>query len=401
MRRAWIATTLGCCVASMVASGQSGPWTSAEAPLLSGHTQLTFHDQFVKAGEAYFNPEMTWIIFQAIARPEDEQAEPDEHYSMYAAPLVFENERVVGLGEVLLLSPHGSANTCGWFHPTEQGVVMFGSTLVPPSADLVPGYQRDTSKYSWAFPSEMEIVSSRIGSQLQIKPIFEQPGYTAEGSWSSDGRYILYANVNDERSTRLGRPDADLWIYDHTTKERTLIVEADGYDGGPFFSPDDKWICYRSDRRGDNQLQLFASELAFDEDGRPTGIVREIALTDNEDVNWAPYWHPSGKFWIYTSSAYSHLNYEVLAIEFAPDKPLEELKTFRVTDASGFDGLSVFSPDGRHMMWTSQRGQGASSQLWIARFHEEVARGQLLEAMPVISPVEMENGQPAVEADGS
>jgi Tol biopolymer transport system component len=207
--------------------------------------------------------------------------------------------------------------------------------------------------------------------------------------------------VNDERSTRLGRPDADLWIYDHQTKEPTLLVEADGYDGGPFFSPDDKWICYRSDRRGDNQLQLFAAELAFDESGRPTGIVREVALTDNKDVNWAPYWHPSGEYWIFTSSAYSHLNYEVLAIEFAPDKPLDKLKTFRVTDANGFDGLSVFSPDGRHMMWTSQRGAGASSQLWIARFHEEVARGQLLEAMPVISPVEIENSVPAEEADGS
>ena len=41
------------------------------------------------------------------------------------------------------------------------------------------------------------------------------------------------------------------------------IVQAKGYDGGPFFSPDGKRICYRSDRHGDNMLQIFVADLAF------------------------------------------------------------------------------------------------------------------------------------------
>ena len=40
----------------------------------------------------------------------------------------------------------------------------------------------------------------------------------------------------------------------------------------------------------------------------------------------------------------------------------------RVTHAAKFDGLPVFSSDGGRMMWTSQRGAGGSSQVWIADF---------------------------------
>ncbi len=357
-------------------------WQSDAEPMLSNHAQLTSASMFVKAGEAYFSPKMDWIVFQAIPVPA-EGGEPDEHYSMYAAPLKLgSGGEAASIGEPVLLSAPGSANTCGWFHPTEAGVVLFGSTLAPPSEDNVPGYQRDKSSYSWAFPTEMEIVSASIGSKLPPKPIFEQPGYTAEGSWSSDGRFILYANVDDARSEQLGRGDADLWVYDRETKVRTPLVTAVGYDGGPFFGPGDKWICYRSDRKGDDLLQLFAAELAYDDTGAITGIQREVVLSDNGDVNWAPFWHPSGEALLYTSSAHGHFNYEVLAVEFDPDKAAGELKQARVTEAAGFDGLSVFSPDGKWMMWTSQRGEGGSSQIWIGRFNTPVLRGRLMPEPP-------------------
>ena len=34
-------------------------------------------------------------------------------------------------------------------------------------------------------------------------------------------------------------------------------MAADGYDGGPFFSPDEKMICYRSDRQLNDLLQIY------------------------------------------------------------------------------------------------------------------------------------------------
>ncbi len=118
--------------------------------------------------------------------------------------------------------------------------------------------------------------------------------------------------------------------------------------------------------RGENLLQLFAAELEYDASGAITGVGREVQLTDNEHVNWAPYWHPSGRFMLYTTSEQGHSNYELYAIEFAPERA--EPRKVRVTSHDRFDGLGVFSADGRWMMWTAQRSPEGSSQLWIARF---------------------------------
>jgi TolB protein len=360
----------------------AAPDPAAEARVLSGHVQLTSRDQFLKAGEAYFSPDGAWIIFQATPAPA--AGEPGEdHYSMYVAKVVREGGEggaITGIEAPLLISPPGSANTCGWFHPTKPAEVLYGSTLLPPNTEDAPGYQRDSGRYKWAFPSEMEIVTQRVPAlEGRDEPLpspttlFTRAAYDAEGSWSRDGSSVLYAHVELARSEP-GRPDADIYIYDLAGGEHVKLVEAPGYDGGPFFSPDEKWIIYRSDRRGDNMLQLFASELRRDEDGRIVGIKREAQLTDNEHVNWAPFFHPSGEFLVYGTSEMGHFNYEVFAIEWDPSKGPEELKRVQITSTGGADVLPVFSPDGAWMMWTAQRGELAegeqrpSSQLWAARF---------------------------------
>jgi hypothetical protein len=378
-------------------------WQRLEAPILRNHVQLTSRDKFVKAGEAYFAPNGRWMIFQAVPVPA-EGKQPDPFYSMYVAKLVRTAEgRVTGIEEPILVSTPGSANTCGWFNPNDPSQILFGSTITPPAENQAAGFQVGTRKYQWQFPEETEVVTRRVkaiyedwqanlpkGTKVEVAssitetptPMFTRPRYDAEGSWSNDGRFVLYTHVREETPGKAGPndpprdtptlTDGDLWIFDTKTGKQTVLVEADGYDGGPFFSPDNKWICYRSDRRGDNQLQLFAAELAFDASGAPTGIKRELQLTDNADVNWAPFWHPSGKYLIYGSSSMGHDNYEVFAIEFNPDKPAKDLRTRRITQASFTDILPVFSPDGKNMMWTSQRAgtipgeQRPSSQVWIA-----------------------------------
>ncbi|MEK6701902.1 MAG: hypothetical protein AABZ53_06540 [Planctomycetota bacterium] len=393
-------------------------WAKLEAPFVTGQKQVTFRDKYVKAGESYFSSDGKWVIFQAVEVPGKDK-EPDGFYAMYVARLEGN-----AFTKVERVSPAGSANTCGWFHPTEPGIVLFGSTLVAPKDEGPAGYQRGTSKYRWAFPAEMEVVVARVdavGAEQSrdpvkyrklgtpqydfglkgsyAKPVFSRPNYDAECSFDKSGRFLLYSHIEDApkgdegkahgQVAHAAKADANIYIYDMKTRKQYPIVVAPGYDGGPFFGPDGRSICYRSDRKGNDLLQIFVADLKFEkgEDGVevPVGITQEYQLTDNEHVSWCPYWHPSGKFMVYATSEVSHANYEVFAIEIDRVKLGEAAKggggasvkvagarTRRITSADGADVLPAFNTDGSRVIWTSQRGpkidgeMKPSSQLWIA-----------------------------------
>lgn len=383
-------------------------WREAEAPLLSHWSQLTFRRDFVKAGEAYFSPDGRRIIFQAVPVPPAGQ-EPEQHYSMYVADLTRDAEGgPVGLANIRRVSPKGSANTCGWFHPKDENLILFGCTIDPPLAPNKPGFQVGTNKYVWSFPENMKIVTLDLrtlkeGEEPKPTPMFERPGYCAEASWDPSGRYVLYANVDPAKQTG-EKPDADIWVYDSVNKTQIPMVIAPGYDGGPFWSPDGSKICYRSDRAGTDLLQIYVSEVeqTFGKHPSPVGVKREFQLTTNEHVNWGPFWHPSGGFLVYATSEIGHRNYEVFALQVgelvaAPRKQIETIRTSdangketdvpsemaishmskRVTFANGADVLPAFRPDGKWMMWTAQRGEmiagetRPSSQLWMARWNAD------------------------------
>jgi len=359
-------------------------WAGAESSLLTNHVQLTSRDDFTRAGEAYFSPDSNWIVFQAVPVP-DAGGEPDPFYSMYVAKLIRDGDgKITGAEDPIRISPEGSANTCGWFHPTLDGVLLYGSTLAPPERDEESGFQVGSRKYVWQFPKEMDVVAtvvSEIASPAANVPttplpIFQppRPQYDAECSWSSSGRFVLYAHVREELTQ--DRQDADIWVYDDATRKHRVLIDADGYDGGPFFSPDDQWICYRSDRALNDLLQLYIAKLAYDDKGAITGVEREIQITNNRHVDWAPFWHPSGEFLVYGTSEVGHHNYELFAIHVGPAMRGEtdpaKLPRRRVTHASGADILPVFNADGSLLMWCAQRGptvegdEKPSSQVWIA-----------------------------------
>lgn len=372
-------------------------WKTEEAALLSDHVQLTFPDRFVKAGEAYFdhNSPPQWVIFQAVPVPEEGE-EPSPFYSMYIAKLQRDGDGAfTGIEEPIRISSEGTANTCGFFSPVWPGSVMYATTLHPPAEAEQPGYQRGTGRYTWEFPREMRIVTQSppglyfdvypeqkgkafCGNTFMIHPVVGRgEGYCAEGAYSPDGRCVVYAKMVDPETRNL-----DIHVYDFQNQRDLALVARPGYDGGPFFAPSGDRICYRSEPGGDSLLQLRVADLKMDRDGRgpfPIGVLHEHRLTDDEHVNWAPFWHPSGEYLVFTTSREGHRNYEVFAIEVPPagqTVSASELRSSRITVADGFDGLPVFSADGQWMMWTSQRGekleseQRPSSQVWIARVKE-------------------------------
>jgi Tol biopolymer transport system component len=360
-------------VLSLLSAGcvtQAPPMSEAE--VLFDVTQLT-HD-FARAGEAYFAADSRWIVFQATPKGE-------ENYQMYIAPLTSElvapgeDANLTGIGRPVRVSPTGSKNTCGYFSPDGHSFIFASTAGIEPAQATATtqstqptrsGYQRSSGTYRWDFPPEMEIfradgwedalraAAANGQTNLARRPLTDNGAYDAECAFSPDGKWIVF--------TSLRSGDAELFAMRADGSAVVQLTRAKGYDGGPFFSPDGKRLVYRSDRAGNDLLQIFVADAARDRAGNITGLRRERQLTNDRNVNWGPYWHPDGKHIIYATSVHGHQNYELYLMRSDGSR-----KT-RITFTGGFDGLPVFSPDGRHIMWSSKRTADGTTQVFIARF---------------------------------
>ncbi len=306
-----------------------------EARYLSNIKQLTFQSMgFVNAGEGYFSPDATQIIFQATPKG-------SEVYQIYSMNLTGGKPKLVSTG-------HGAC-TCAFYHPTKDKIIFASSHLDPDADKPSDGSGED---YEWHFNEHMDIFESDLdGSNL--RRLTTADGYDAEGSYSPDGSKIVFCSQRDD--------DLELYVMNADGSDQRRVTNVTGYDGGPFFSPDGQSILYRADRRDDGKMNLQLRIINVDG-------TNDRAITDNDIFNWCPYWSPSGKSFIFTQADHqawakgSRPNYDLFMLTPSGGEPV------RITDNPHFDGLPVFSPDGTKLLWTSKRGSLDEAQLFIADF---------------------------------
>jgi TolB protein len=329
---------------SFAADPAVNEWEKAESAHLKNLKQLTF--DFVRAGEGYFSPDGKKIIYQA-----EEKDTGNPFYQIFIQDLE--------TGRYRRISPGVGRTTCAAFRPDGKRIIFASSHLDPDAkkhqAEEYKKREENKQKgvrpgYSWDFDPYMEIFEADLDGG-NLKNLTHSKGYDAEGSYSADGKQIVFCS-NRDGSLNLYIMDAD------GGNVRQLTKTKDCYNGGPFLSPDGKKVIFRSDRKEKNRLQLYV----INADG--TG---EKALTDNDKwVYWAPYWYKDGKHIIYTAADHSDAtarpNYDLYWMN------IETGKTTRITYAPGQDVLPVFSPDCSKVMWTSSRDGRSPTQLWIADF---------------------------------
>ena len=311
-----------------------------EAKYLTNVQQITFESMgFSKAGEAYFSPDAKSIIFQAVPKKE---GLGENDYQIYSLELGSKSPRMVSTGK--------GACTCAYYSPDGKKII-FASSHLDPKVDE-PKPPKKGRGYEWDFNEYMDIFEADPdGSNL--KRLTDAKGYDAEGSYSSDGKQIVFTSNRDG--------DLEIYVMNADGSSPRRLTNGKGYDGGPFFSPDGKTILYRGDRREDGKQNLQIRTVGVDGSN-------DRALTDNPIFNWCPFWHPSGKSFIFTQAdhgAYARRetpNYDLFLMKAEGGEPL------RITFDPAFDGLPVFSPDGKRMMWTSKRGGLAEAQIFIANF---------------------------------
>lgn len=322
-------------------------WEKAESPYLKNIRQVTKDDAFVRAGEGYFSPDGKNIIFQA-----EEKGSKNPFYQIFTMNLA--------TGKFTRISPGAGKTTCAFFHPTKKKLI-YASTHLDPDATKhyatelkARADEKKTGKrrrYVWDFDPYFEIFEANLDGSGR-KQLTKSKGYDAEGSYSADGKYIVFC------SNRSGEKNYELYIMDSDGKNvRKLTNAPNCYNGGPFFSPDGKRVIFRSDRKKKDHLQLYV----IDVDGK-----NETALTDDlKWVQWGPYWYKDSEHIIYAGADHSvagRPNYDLYWMN------VKTKKKARITHAPGVDILPVPSPDGKKLLWTSTRDGRRAAQIYIADF---------------------------------
>ena len=336
---------------------------SIESKFLSNTRQLTFEGK--RAGEGYFSGDGSLLVFQSERRADN------PFFQIYLLDLE--------TGDSESISPGHGKTTCSWIHP-DNNLVLYSSTQNDPEAKAKQKAEiefRESGKarrYSWDYDETYELYAFDRTTK-KYNQLTDAKGYDAEASYSPDGKLIAFAsNRNgyskplDDKQKKMFETDPaymmDIFIMDADGKNVKQLTDVPGYDGGPFFSPDGKKICWR--RFSENGL--LAEIMTMNIDGTD-----QKQITKMNAMSWAPFYHPTGEYLIYTTNKHGFSNFELYIV--AADGKSEPV---RITDTDGFDGLASFTPDGDQLTWTSNRNAKKESQIYLANWNHAVAREKVI-----------------------
>jgi len=185
-------------------------------------------------------------------------------------------------------------------------------------------------------------------------------GDNAEAYWSYDGKYIVFQRTNTKEGLncdqifmgKLPVKKGDKFSY-------KLISTGKGRTTCPFFTKDGKHIIYASTHLGSNECPPVPDRSKYgnkyiwplydtydifmaDLNGK---IVKQ--LTHSKGYDAEATLSPDGKQMIYTSDKDGDIDLYIMNLETGTEK--------RVTNITGYDGGAWFSPDGTKIIWRASR----------------------------------------------
>ncbi len=300
--------------------------------------------------EAYFSFDGTKLIFQSTNDWSKDvlgnRSKPADAglgcYQMYVMDVESEAVRLVSTGK--------GATTCGYFFPGDRRVLYSSTHAAGPNCPPKP--KRDGA-YRWAL-DDYDVYAANLSGQ-DMQRLTSSPGYDAEATISPDGKTIVWTSVKDG--------DLDLYTMSLDGTNVRRLTDDVGYDGGAFFSPDSKRIVYRAAHPTDpsevaKYKELLAQRLI--EPGQLELFVMNADGSGKKQVtttgasNFSPYFHPDGKRIIFSS------NIETRGEGGRPSFHLylvgdDGTGLERLTTEGHFNSFPMFSPDGKRLVWVSDR----------------------------------------------
>lgn len=319
--------------------------------------QLTFDGE---NAEAYWSGDGRRLILQRRAGPMPAD-------QIYLLDLVS--------GELKLLSTGTGRTTCSYFLQGDKQIV-FASTHhmgaePPPVAKVERG-----KGYVWSVHREYDLfVADADGKNL--KQLTKEPGYDAEATVCPVTGTLVFTSVRDG--------DLELYTMEPDGSNVRRITNRKGYDGGAFFSHDGKKLVFRSayprdQAQAEEDVTLLGQALV-----RPSNMEITVCNRDGSDfrqvtkngaANFGPYWLPDDRRIIFSSN---FRGMEIMA-KTGDHTAARNFDLFvmnedgtgieQITDSPEFDGFPMFSPDGRHLVFASNRygKQRGETNLFVAEW---------------------------------
>jgi TolB protein len=299
---------------------------------LANLRQLTFGGE---NAEAYFSPDGRRLIFQSSR----DGRRCDQQYVMN-----------VDGSDLRRVSTGTGKTTCGYFLDGGRRI-FFASTH---AADTACPPRPDPSRgYVWGLDPFDIYAADADGSDL--RRLTSYGTYTAEGTLSPDGRTIVFTSLKDG--------DLDIYAMDVDGSNVRRLTTTPGYDGGPFFSPDGSRIVYRAHHPTDSSELAAYRELLGQRMIRPNRMEIWVMNADGSDqrqvtslggANFAPFFAPDGRRIVFSSNHRNPRgpqaqNFDLFLVN------LDGSGLEAVTTAGEFDGFPMFSPDGKRIVFASNR----------------------------------------------
>ena len=334
---ALIATTVFSCGRQAIVTSSGSPASTRTVAAAAGESHFGTIRQLTYGGEnaeAYFSADGRRVIFQSTR----DGRTCDQQYVM--------NVDGSGLRRV---SDGTGKTTCGYFIERDRRIVYASThavdTTCPPRPDPSQGYVWRLDPFD-LYTADADGSNRRRLTSYGI--------YTAEATLSPDGKTLVFTSLKDG--------DLEMYLMNVDGTNIRRLTNTPGYDGGAFFSPDGTKIVYRAWHPTGAELDAYRGLLARGM-VRPNRMELFVMNADGSDqrqitnlggANFAPIFTPDSKRIIFSSNHRNPRgpgasNFDLFLVD------LDGRNLRQVTTHSSFDGFPMFSPDGKKLIWASNR----------------------------------------------
>jgi Tol biopolymer transport system component len=255
--------------------------------------------------------------------------------------------------DVRLVSTGKGRTTCAWFLPGDRRIVFSSTHLASPEPPKPPDRSQG---YLWGVYDTYDLFTVGLDGS-DPTPLAPSPGYDAEATVNRQGTRLVFWWSRDG--------DLDVYTCALDGSDVRRLTTTVGYDGGPVWSPDGTKIAWRAqhpaDDAGKDDFQRLLSKSLV----RPSALELWVMdadgsgkrrVTSNGKANFCPWFTHDGKGLLFASNLDDPKGRSFELYRVGLDgEGLERLTWFTTPDGDDFDGFPMLSPDGKRLLWSSNR----------------------------------------------